>query len=159
MARILKNVITHAFAYQKILDNSGEHLEDLIYFQSNVSRTMRELEFTVVQLQQSVTRLQEGLETSATGKLSSVLIPPHNLSKILQEVILKLPQDISLIAGFSIENMYVYYDVATVLAYATRTAIRLVVRLPLRGADRVMTLFKSVPLPTYSNALGRPIQI
>jgi hypothetical protein len=89
MARILKNVITNAFAYQKTWDNNVQHLEDLIYFQSNVSRTIRELEFTVVQLQQSVINLQEGLETSATGRLSSVLIPPHKLSKILQEVILK----------------------------------------------------------------------
>jgi hypothetical protein len=102
--------------------------------------------------------LREGLETSATGRLSSVLIPPHNLSKILKEVILKLPQDVSLIVGFNVESMYIYYDVATVQAYAT-TAIQLVVRLPLRGADRVMTLFKSVSLPTYSEVLARHIQI
>jgi hypothetical protein len=73
---------------------------------------MRELEFVAMQLQQSVMRLQEGLETSATGRLFSILIPPHNLSKILEEVILKLSQDVSLIAGFIIENMYIYYDVA-----------------------------------------------
>jgi hypothetical protein len=57
------------------------------------------------------------------------------------------------------ENVYVYYDVATVQAYATTSAIRLVVRIPLRGADRVMTLFKSMPLPTYSESLGRFVQI
>jgi hypothetical protein len=77
---------------------------------------MRELKFTVLQLQQSVTHLQEGLETSATGRLTSVWIPPHNLSKILQEVTLRLPQDVSLIAASNIENMYVYYEVATVQA-------------------------------------------
>jgi hypothetical protein len=55
--------------------------------------------------------------------------------------------------------MYVYYEVAKVQAYATTTAIRLVVRLPLRGAERVMTLFKSVPLPAYSGILGRHVQI
>jgi hypothetical protein len=42
---------------------------------------------------------------------------------------------------------------------ATRTAIRLVVRLPLRGADRVMTLLRSVSLPVYFPALDRHIQI
>jgi hypothetical protein len=122
---------------------------------------MRELQFMVIQLQQSVLRLQEGLDISATGRLSSVLIPPHNLSKILQEVILKLPQDVLLIAGFTIENMYVYYEVAKIQASATTstTAIRLVVRLPIRGADRVMTLFKSVPLPVYSAILDRHVQI
>jgi hypothetical protein len=64
---------------------------------------MRELE---TQLQQAVIQLQEGLETSATGRLSSVLILPHNLSKILQEVTLRLPQDVSLIAGSNTEDMY-----------------------------------------------------
>jgi hypothetical protein len=159
MARILRSVITNTFAYQRDVNNNVQHLEDLVYFHANISRTLRELRFTVVQLQQSVMSLQEGLETSATGRLSSVLIPPHNLSNILKEVILKLPPDVSLVAGFTIENMYVYYDVATVQAYATTTANRLVVRLPLRGADRVMILFRSVPLPAYSNVLGRHIQI
>jgi hypothetical protein len=77
---------------------------------------MRELEFTVTQLQQSVKQLQERLEIIANGRLSSVLIPPHNLSKILQDVTLRLPQDVSLIAGFNVENMYVYYEVATLQA-------------------------------------------
>jgi hypothetical protein len=80
---------------------------------------MRELEITVMQLQQSVIQRQGGLEISAAGKLSSVLIPPHNLSKILQEVTLRLPQDVSLIAGFNVENLYVYIEVASVQAYAT----------------------------------------
>jgi hypothetical protein len=152
-------VIINAFAYQNKVGDAVQNLETLVYFQANISRTMRELEFTVLQLQQSVIQLQEGLEISAAGRLSSVLIPPHNLSKILQEVTLRLPQDISLIAGSNVENMYVYYEVATVQAYATAAAIRLIVRIPLRGADRVMTLFKNVPLPTYSEVLGRHIQI
>jgi hypothetical protein len=146
MARILKGIITNALNRQKILNDTFRNLEQLVEYQSNVSRTMRELEFMVIQLQQSVLRLQEGLDISATGRLSSVLIPPHNLSKFLQEVVLKLPPDVSLIAGCAIENMYVYYEIAKVQAYATTTAIRLVVRLPLRGADRVMTLFKSILL-------------
>jgi hypothetical protein len=41
--------------------------------------------------------------------------------------------------GCVIENMYVYYEIAKVQAYAITTAIHLVVRLLLRGADRVMT--------------------
>lgn len=56
------------------------------------------------------------------------------------------------------ENVCLYYDVATVQAYA-ESAIRLVVRIPLTGADRVMTLFRSMPLPTYSKVLQRYVQI
>jgi hypothetical protein len=89
MARILKRVITNALAYQRKFEDAVQNLETLVYFQANVSCTMRKLEFTVIQL-------QEGLEISAPGRLSSVLIPPHNLSKMLQEVTLRLPQDVSL---------------------------------------------------------------
>jgi hypothetical protein len=135
VARILKSVITNVLNSQKNWNSTIRKLEELVDYQSKFSRTMRELEFIVVQLQQSVMRLQSGLDTSATGRLSSVLIPPHNLSSILREVLFKLPQDVSLIAGTTIENMYAYYEVAKVQAYATTTAIRLVVRLPLRGAD------------------------
>jgi hypothetical protein len=55
--------------------------------------------------------------------------------------------------------MYVYYDVARVQAHATIGTIRLVVRIPLRGADRIMTLHRVEPLPTYSTLLNRPMQI
>jgi ABC-type transporter Mla subunit MlaD len=116
VARILKRVIIQALIRQKTWNDTVQNLEKLVDYQSNISRTMRELEFMVIQLQQSILRLQEGLDTSATGRLSSVLIPPHNLSKILQEVIFKLPPDVSLVAGFTIENMYVYYEVAKVQA-------------------------------------------
>jgi hypothetical protein len=157
LARTLKNVIINAFTYQKNFEEAVQQLKTLIYFQSNVSRVMLELEFTA--MQRAIIQVQEGLENSATGRLSSVLIPPHNLSKILEEVTLRLPQDVSLTAGSNTENMYVYYEVATVQAYATMTVIRLIVRIPLRGADRVMILFRSLPLPAYLKALGRHIQI
>jgi hypothetical protein len=159
IARILKTVITNALNRQKTWNNTVRNFEELLEYQVNMSRTLRELEFMVIQLQQSVMRLQEGLDFTATGSLSSVLIPPHNLSAILQGVILKLHPGVSLIAGFESEDMYIHYEVARVQAYATRTAIRLVVRLPLRGADRVMTLFRTVPLPVYFPALDRHIQI
>jgi hypothetical protein len=119
VARILKNFIINAVNRQKTWNKTIWDLEELVDYQSNISRTIRELEFMVIQLQQSVMRLQEGLDISATGRLSSVLIPPHKLSTILREVILKLPQDVSLISGFTVENMYIYYEVAKVQAYAT----------------------------------------
>jgi hypothetical protein len=55
--------------------------------------------------------------------------------------------------------MYVYYDVARVQAYSTVGANRLVVRISLRGAHRIMTLYRVEPLPTFSTLINRPIQI
>jgi hypothetical protein len=54
--------------------------------------------------------------------------------------------------------MYVYYEIVKVQAYAITTVIRLVVRLSLRGADRVMTLSKSIPLPVNLRILDRYVQ-
>jgi hypothetical protein len=159
VVRSLKTVIINAWNQQREWNESVRNLENVMEYQSNVSRIMRELEFMVIQLQQSALRLQEGLDVSATGRLSSVLIPPSNLSRVLQEVVLRLPQGISLIAGFAIEDMYKYYEVATVQAYATSSNIRLVVRIPLKGTDRVMILFRTISLPTYSTVLNRHIQI
>jgi hypothetical protein len=94
-----------------------------------------------------------------TGKLSAALLPPHNLSQILQQVALRLPTNMSLLAGTSLEDMFIYYKVAKVQAYATPSEIRLVIRLPLRGTDRVMNLYRTEPLPIYKSLLKRHIQI
>jgi len=86
-------------------------------------------------------------------------LPPHNLSQILQQVSLRLPADVSLLAGTSLEDMFIYYEVATVQAYATSSEIRLVIKLPLKGADRVMNLYPIEPQHTYEPMLRRHVQI
>jgi len=56
--------------------------------------------------------------------------------------------------------MFIYYEVATVQAYVTSSEIRLVIKLPLKGADRVMNLYRIEPLPTtYEPMLRRHVQI
>jgi hypothetical protein len=85
----------------------------------NVSQNVRELEFFCLQLEQEFIKIQEGLNVTSTGKLSAVLLPPHNLSQILQQVTLKLPNDVSLLAGTNLEDMFIYYEVSKVHAYTT----------------------------------------
>jgi len=77
----------------------------------------------------------------------------------LQQVALRLPADVSLLSGTSLEDMFVYYEIATAQAYATSSEIRLVIKLPLKGADRVMNLYRIEPLPTYEPMLRRHVQI
>jgi hypothetical protein len=57
------------------------------------------------------------------------------------------------------EDMFIYSEVARVQAYATPSEIRLVIRLPLRGTDRDMNLYKTEPLPVYEMVLKRHVQI
>jgi hypothetical protein len=55
--------------------------------------------------------------------------------------------------------MFVYNETAKVEAYATPSEIRLIIRLPLRGADRVMNFYRTEPLPIYELLLERHMQI
>ena len=100
-----------------------------------------------------------GIRLTSTGKLSAALLPPSNLSQILQRCALRLPTDVSLLAGTSLEDMFIYYEVAKVQAYGTPSEIRLLIRLPLRGTDRVMNLYRTEPLPMYEPLLKRHVQI
>jgi hypothetical protein len=96
---------------------------------------------------------------TSTGKLSAELLPPHNLSQIWQQVALTLPADVSLLAGIILEDMFIYYEIAKVQTYATPSEIRLIIRLPLRGSDRVMNLYRTESLPIYEPLLRRHFQI
>jgi len=69
------------------------------------SQTIRELEFFGLQLEQEFIKIRQGLNVTSTGKLSAELLPPQNLSQILQQVALRLPTDVSLLAGTSLEDM------------------------------------------------------
>ena len=94
-------------------------------------------------MEQEFIKLHEGLDVTSTGKLSAVRLPPHNLSQILQ-VALKLRSDVSLLAETNLEDMFVYYEAAKTHAYTTANEIRLLIRIMLRGTDRVMNLYRTV---------------
>jgi hypothetical protein len=78
---------------------------------------MMEMKFSLIQL-------QESLDLTSVGKLSSTLINPYNLSELLQQVNLHLPKGTSTLTGLSVEDMYIYYAVATVHATTTSESIR-----------------------------------
>jgi len=66
---------------------------------------------------------------------------------------------VSLITGTNLEDIFVYYETGRIQAYATPSEIRLIIRLPLRGADRVMSLYRTEPLPIYEPLIKRHIPI
>jgi septal ring factor EnvC (AmiA/AmiB activator) len=61
--------------------------------QVRYSAAIREIEMAILELKFSLMQLQESLDVTSSGKLSSVLINPYNLSTILQQVSLQLPAD------------------------------------------------------------------
>jgi hypothetical protein len=115
---------------------------------------MRNLEFSALRLQQRLIQLHEGKDISSSGRIVLCACPTT------QPVSPPTKNSVKITAGRfdhhwkGMDDKNIYYSVAKVQAYSTAGSIRLVVRIPLRGSDRVMTLYRVESLPTYS-ALNR----
>jgi hypothetical protein len=99
------------------------------------STAIRDIELFMMEIKFSLVQLQESLNLTSVGKLSSTLISPYNLSELLQQVNLHLPKGTSMLTGLNIEDMHIYYAVTNVHATATSRSIRLLIDIPLRAAD------------------------
>ena len=165
----VKNTIELAEALRDSIRNVSLKLNrveaDLLDTQEAIGKQMRynaairEIEMAILDLRFSVAQMQESLDVTSNGKLSSVLINPHNLSEILQQVSLQLPAGLSMLTGLTIEEMYVYYTIATVHAVATSKSIRLFVEIPLKAADRYFELYQAHSLPFFQKNIGKYVMI
>jgi hypothetical protein len=75
--------------------------------QVRYSAAVRELEMAILEIKFDVRQLQESLDVTSLGQLSSVLINPCSLSIIVQQVSLQLPAGLSMLTGLTVEEMYV----------------------------------------------------
>jgi hypothetical protein len=123
--------------------------------QVKYSTAIREIELFMMEMKFSLIQLQESLDLTSVGKLSSTLINPYNLSELLQQVNLHLPKGAQMLTGLSIEDMYVYYAVAAVHATDTFKSIRLFIEIPLRAADRYFTLHQAHSLPFFHEGIKK----
>jgi hypothetical protein len=121
-----------------------------IHKQVRYSAAIREIETTILKMTFSLTQLQESLDLASLGKLRTVLINPYNLSVILQRVSLQLPPGVSMLTGLTVEDMYVYYTMATVHAVATSKCIRLFMDITFK-ADQYFELYRSPLLSNLSH--------
>ncbi|RZF39193.1 hypothetical protein LSTR_LSTR014841 [Laodelphax striatellus] len=104
-------------------------------------------------------KLTRGTSISPTsaGKLSSLLLPPQNLSVILQQVDSKLPPRLSLLTTTEIDQVYEYYHFVTVHAVSTAIGIRLFLEILLKSPNRYFTLYSVKPLPFLDTVSGQYI--
>jgi len=64
-----------------------------------------------------------------------------------------------MLTGLTVEDMYVYYAVATVHAVATSKNIRLLIDIPLKAADRYFELYQVHSLPFFHEGIGKFVMI
>lgn len=103
--------------------------------------------------------MQEALDVTSNEYLSSLLITPVKLNKILKEIVRKLPVGLSLILDTEIDKVYNYYRIAKVHAIAVTNVIRLIIEIPLQSVKSQFELFVVKPLPYYDNILARFIAV
>ena len=103
--------------------------------------------------------IQESLDVTSMGKLSSGLTNSCNLSSILQHVSMQLPAGLTMLTGLTVEEMYVYYTVALVHAVATSMNIRLFIDITLKAADRYFELYQVHSLPFFHKGVRKFVMI
>ena len=123
------------------------------------SAAIRELEMAILELKSSLIRLQEALDITSLGQLSSVLISPYNLSVILQQISLQLLAGLSMLTGMTVQEIYVYYTIATVHAVTSSRNIRLFIDIPLKATDRYFELYQVHSLPFFHKGIGKFVMI
>jgi hypothetical protein len=64
-----------------------------------------------------------------------------------------------MLTGLTVEEMYVYYAVATVHAVATSRSIRLFIEIPLKAADRYFELYQVHSLPFFHEEIDNFVMI
>ena len=110
LARALRDTIKN-FSLQMYRDEADLlDTQSAIEKQVRYSSAIREIEMAILEIKFKLTQLQESLDLTSLGKLSSVLISPYNLSVILQQVSLKLPQGMSMLTGLSVEDVRLLYS-------------------------------------------------
>jgi hypothetical protein len=121
LAKTLRGSISNFSLHLNRVEADLLDTQEAIEKQAKYSAAIREIEMAIVELKFDLLQLQESLDVTSNGKLSSVLISPYNLSNILQQVSLQLPAGLSMLTGLTVEEMYVYYTVAMVHTVATST--------------------------------------
>jgi hypothetical protein len=159
VTRTLRDSIRNVSIQLVKTEEGVTHLRETFEKHVQFSAAVREIEMAILDVKFSVIQLQEALDVTSKGQLSSVLINPYNLSVILQQVSLQLPAGLSMLTGVTVEDMYVYYAIAAVHAVASPKAIRLFIEIPLKAVDRYFELYQVHSLPFLKQDIGKFVMI
>jgi hypothetical protein len=104
--------------------------------ESKLHVVIRQLEFTLLQLEQQVYELLDAVQLAIQGTLSIKLVNPVTLHSIFRNVTLHLPHNYELIAATNVQNLHLYYSLAKVSVVANAHCVSTVLSIPLKSANR-----------------------
>jgi len=109
---------------------------------------VRQLEFSLTQLQLQINELLEAFQTLATGKIPPSLIEFDTLQDILKNVTLSLPEGYELVMGTQFNNMPWYFKHVQAALMADLYNFVLVMYFPLITVDRKYVMFHAIAFPS-----------
>jgi hypothetical protein len=109
---------------------------------------IRQLEFSILKLQENLDQVVGALECVLLGKLPVSLFSPHTLRDILGNVSWKLPEGYECVFGSRYANLYKYYEIIQVAVLGNTHAIRIMLNVPLKTVNRELVLYKLFALPS-----------
>jgi hypothetical protein len=147
LSNIIRENIVYSHDHIQQVTGNMIWLNITIYEQNTLYSTIKQMVLTLSQLSQHVDDLFDAVQYSIQRKLPLKLISPIALQNILRNVTLKLPEGYELIAGTSLENIHLYYDLVRFSVVANVHSIKLLLRVPLKPANRHFTLFRIITFP------------
>jgi hypothetical protein len=122
-------------------------LNDTLRHQSEMYIHVRQLEYSLMLANQQISELFSSVQYDLLGKLPVSLVTPTTLHRILTDISLNLPENYELIAGTKIQDVHVYYELLKVAVVDNAHGVQLVIRVPLKTAAQIFSLFKIIAFP------------
>ena len=149
LTEITSNLTVETYRLKEQLENTSWSLWRTMTSIHMIQISARRISIAAMELDNEAVRLTQALEVTAKNRLSPYIISPEQLFKILQNVSLELPAEMSLAVPLRPDSTYVYYHWSDVQAAATGNMIRLFINIPLKSLERNFELFQLLPMPSY----------
>ena len=111
---------------------------------------VRKLEFSLLQFIQQVDELLAAIRGILGSRLPMRLVNPLILHNMLWNVSLQLPENYELIAGTRFGNIQYYYGLINVNIVGNTHAMKIILGIPLKSANRHFILYKLIVMPKLS---------
>jgi hypothetical protein len=151
LSSVVKNSMLNSHGKYMELAKETIWLNLTLYSRSEILMAICQLEFSVLRLSRQVDDLLAALQHVMLGKLPLSLMGPEVLMGILRNVSLNLPDGYELAVGTKKENTNDYYDLVKTQIIADLHILKLVMKIPLKTADRQFSLHKLVVTPSRVN--------
>ena len=147
LSSIVKDIVIQSYEIFQETTRDILWLNHTLNGQSELNKAIRQLEFALLIMFQKINELLEAIHSVLQGKLPITLINPSTLQNILRNVTLHLPEGYQLVSGTRIDNMPLYYQLATVTIVGNAYGIKIIIHIPLKTANQHFNLYKIIVLP------------